>query len=124
MLTATKIEFIKNLIQYEYDNQYYDFHNDYTCNFISISNNKLFFRFKHIKNSSIVHLNFLEVDIVIIEFFNNKFDQTLIIDTIYRGRYESKGKLMEVSDNGKGYFYAEFDEGQKLEFWAKGIMIT
>jgi len=46
------------------------------------------------------------------------------IDTLYRGRFETKGKLKELSDDRRGYFYLEFYEGQKIEFWAEYIVLN
>ena len=68
-------------------------------------------------------LKFTDVNITTIDFFNLKEVEGLTIDTLYRGRAELDGELIEVSEDGKGYFYLEFYEGQKLEFWAKYISV-
>lgn len=123
MIAATSIEFIKNLAQYDYDNRYYDFHNDYSCEKISYSDSILLIVFKSLIDSLFLSLKFTEVKITTIDFFNVKEMEGLTLDNLYRGRAELNGELIEVSENGKGYFYLEFYEGQKLEFWAKSVNV-
>jgi hypothetical protein len=45
------------------------------------------------------------------------------LDTLYRGRVESNGELIEISEDGKSYFYLEFYEGQRIEFWARWLVL-
>ncbi|WP_367916113.1 hypothetical protein [Leadbetterella sp. DM7] len=121
MKAAISIEFIKNLAQYDYNNHYYDFHNDYSCEKISYSDSILLIVFKNLIDGLLLSLKFTEVKITTIDFFNVKEIEGLTLDNLYRGRTQLNGDLIEVSEDGKGYFYLEFYEGQKLEFWAKGI---
>ncbi len=120
MIAATSIEFFKNLAQYDYNNQYYDFHNDYNCEKLSYSDGILIILFKSLIDGIFLSLKFTDVKIVTLDFFNVK---DLTLDNLYRGRSELNGELIEVSEDGKGYFYLEFYEGQKLEFWSNGIKI-
>ncbi|ATL49402.1 hypothetical protein COR50_20700 [Chitinophaga caeni] len=123
MKLATSIEFIKNLAQYDYNNHYYDFHNDYSCEKISYSDSILLIVFKSLIDGLFLSLKFTEVKITTVDFFNVKEIEGLTLDNLYRGRVELNGELIEVSENGRGYFYLEFYEGQKMEFWAKDIGI-
>jgi len=123
MKLATSIEFIKNLVQYDYNNHYYDFHNDYSCEKISYSDSILLIVFKSLIDGLFLSLKFTEVKITTVDFFNVKEIEGLTLDNFYRGRVELNGELIEVSENGRGYFYLEFYEGQKMEFWAKDIGI-
>lgn len=123
MIVATSIEFIKNLIQLEYDNRYYDLHNDYNCEKVSYSTGELLIKLKSLTDGDLLFLKFMDVEITSMDFFNVKEIAGLTLDSIYRGRVEFNGELKEVSEDGKGYFYLEFYEGQKLEFWAKGLGI-
>jgi len=123
MINATSIEFFKNLTQYDYDNRYYDFHNDYSCEKLSYSDGVLLFLFKSLIGDIFLSLKFTGVKIITLNFFNVKDVENLTLDNLYRGRVELNGELIEVSEDGKGYFYLEFYEGQKLEFWANGISI-
>lgn len=121
MITATSIEFFKNLVQYDYDNRYYDFHNDYNCEKLSYSDGILLILFKSLVGEILLSLKFTDVKIITLDFFNVKDVENLTLDNLYRGRYELNGDLIELSEDGKGYFYLEFYEGQKLEFWAKSV---
>jgi len=119
MIASISIELFKNLAQYYYDNQYYDFHNDYSCKKIFYSNGLLTFQFKSLIEDIWVALTFLEVNVVMLNFFNINRIKDLTLDNLYRGRTEINGELVETAGNGKCYFYLEFYEGQKMEFWAK-----
>ncbi|HRB70534.1 MAG: hypothetical protein E2604_10125 [Flavobacterium sp.] len=121
MIAATSIEFFKNLAQYDYDNRYYDFHNDYGCEKLSYSNGILLILFKSLVDGGLLSFKFTDVIIITLDFFNVKEVENLTLDNLYRGRAELNGDVIEISEDGKGYFYLEFYEGQKLEFWAKGI---
>ncbi len=37
---------------------------------------------------------------------------------------KNHGQLMKVSESNKGYFYLEFVEGQKFEFWAMAMIFS
>jgi len=121
MITATSIEFFKNLAQHDYHNRYYDFHNDYNCEKLSYSNGILLILFKSLVGGILLSLKFTDVKIITLDFFNVKGVENLTLDNLYRGRYELNGDLIELSEDGKAYFYLEFYEGQKLEFWAKSV---
>jgi hypothetical protein len=123
MLAAISIELFKNIAQYDFDNQYYDFHNDYSCQKLSYSNGVLSILFKSLLDGVLLSLKFTNVEIAILYFFNIKEVENLTLDSLYRGRVEFNGNLIESSKYGKGYFYLEFYEGQKLEFWAKYLIL-
>ena len=123
MVATISIEFFKNLTQSDYNNRCYDFHNDYNCEKIYYSKGILLLMLKKISSRNFLSLKFTDVNITTIDFFNLKEVEGLTIDTLYRGRAELDGELIEVSEDGKGYFYLEFHEGQKLEFWAKYISV-
>jgi hypothetical protein len=123
MIDATSIEFFKNLTQHDYDNRYYDFHNDYNCEKLSYSDGILLILFRSLVSGVLLSLKFTEVKITTLDFFNVKETKNLTLDNLYRGRFELNGDLIETSKDGKGYFYLELYEGQKLEFWAKDISI-
>ncbi len=123
MIAAASLELFKNLAQHDYDNRYYDFHNDYNCEKLSYSDGILLILFTSLADGILLSLKFTEVRITALDFFNVKDARNLILDNLYRGRYELNGKLIEFSEDGKGYFYIQFYEDQKLEFWAKSIDI-
>ena len=114
MINVTLIPLFENLIQYKFSNIYYDFHNDYYCQKLFYSDNELFIYLNHIKENKNVIFNFINVTIANFSFYPPiKETEGFTIDTLYRGRFETKGKLKELSDDRRGYFYLEFYEGQK-----------
>ncbi|RXK85614.1 hypothetical protein [Filimonas effusa] len=123
MIAATSIEFINDLAQYHYNNHYYDFHNDYTCGQIVYTGKTLALQLNNNTDNSLISLKFTDVIITAINFFNVEETTQLTIDSLYRGRLELNGELIETSEDGNGYFYLEFYEGQKLEFWARSVGI-
>ena len=87
------------------------------------SNGILLLLFKSLINDSSCSLEFSDVHITAVEFFNLKEAEGLALDNLYRGRTEFNDELIEVSKDGRGYFYLEFYGGQKLEFWARRIVL-
>jgi hypothetical protein len=124
MISAISIELFVNLAQYNYNGRYYDFHNDFYCELVSYSDSILQIRFREISNGIRVSLKFADTKIIKFEFSPSGNDEGLTIDTIYRGRGEFNGELSEISKNTQGYFYLEFYEGQKIEFWAGSLGIS
>lgn len=124
MLLAKSIEVFKNLVQYDYNNQYYDFHNDYNCEKLTYSDGILLIMFKSVFGEIMVSLKFTEVKIQNMDIFNVRDVENLTIDNLYRGRTELNGDLVEFTETGKGYFYLDFYEGQRMEFWASELSIV
>lgn len=56
------------------------------------------------------------------EFDFTETMKTLTIDNLFRGKFEIDGALTEF-ENNRGYFYLEFYEGQKIEFWSESLSI-
>jgi len=123
MISTNTIEILKDLSEFEFENQVYDFHNDYDCKKICFENGTLILMFQKRVSGFLLSLKFHGVDISKALFFNISSIENLTIDTIYRGRVVVNEVLLELSNNGTAYFYLEFCEGQTLEFWAESIVI-
>lgn len=124
MIQVKTIALFENLSQYDFESQYYDLHNDFCCVRILLNgDDALVIVFESVIDKSLVMLRFQDVVLEKFEYFNSQEVENLTIDNLYRGRVEIDGKLKEFSDDGKGYFYLEFDEGQKMEFWSKGLTV-
>lgn len=124
MIIAKTIEFFKDLSQYSYDGQYYDLHNNYDCQKISFINGVLLVEFINIVDGALLSLKFTDVKITKALLFNSRnVEGSTTIDNIYRGRMEMDGELIDVSKDGRAYFYLEFYEGQVFEFWAQSVGI-
>ena len=123
-INAKNIELFKNLAQFEFDNIYYDFHNDFDCTKISLINNCIILLLKHTINNSIVELKFLNAEIFKLDFEFNIENNVLTLDNFYRGRFESNGELMEFNTEQKSFYYLEFYEGQTFELFCEAIEIV
>ncbi len=123
-MNANDIELFKNLSQEEYNGKYFDFHNDYDCvKVILFVDGFLTLIFRNIVNKQMVKLKFSDVTISTMDFFNFNKVENLTIDNLYRGKAELEGELVELKNGNIGYFFLEFDEGQKLEFWSSGVEV-
>jgi hypothetical protein len=121
-IKTSQIELFKNIIQGDFDGNYYDLHNDFNCIKITIEKGVLSLIFRNIHSSFLISLKFLNVNITFFEFDLKEKIETLTIDNLYRGRFEVDEKLIEYK-NEDGYFYLEFYEGQKMEFWSKSLIV-
>ena len=123
-MIASKIDLLKNISQFEYQNDFFDLHNDYDFTGFTLDSNKvLTFNFKHFQGTRVVGLSFQNVILTKISFLNsevNEDDRT--IDNIYRGRYEMDGALIELDSSGRGYFYLELYSGKSFEFWTDELI--
>jgi hypothetical protein len=123
-MKSKSIDLFENLSQGEYEGKYFDFHNDFDCvKILLLPSRFLILLFKNILNGEFVRMKFAHVSIRKMEFFNFNKVENLTIDNLYRGRVEIDGDLLEFKDGDIGYFYLEFDEGQKLEFWSSGFIV-
>jgi hypothetical protein len=123
-MKSKSIDLFENLSQGEYEGKYFDFHNDFDCvKILLLPSGFLILLFKNILNGEFVKMKFTHVSIRKMEFFNFNKVENLTIDNLYRGRVEIDGDLLEFKDGDIGYFYLEFDEGQKLEFWSSGFIV-
>ncbi|MCD8031004.1 MAG: hypothetical protein LUF85_09350 [Bacteroides sp.] len=123
MILATTIHLFDNLSQYTYNDNYVDFHNTTTLERILFFDKVLMLKFKHNTSGKFLSLKFTDVRMSQIDYFNSEGVKGLTIDNLYRGRFENKGTLKDISEDGRAYFYLETYEGQKMEFWAKEIGI-
>lgn len=114
-IRTKNIDFFEDLTQYGN----YDFHNDYVCKEINYLDSELILSMKD-ANDTIVCINFEEV-LVVKAYINVSED--LVIDNLYRGRFETNGYLIDIFNDEYSYFYLEFYNGTKLEFWAKYLKI-
>lgn len=121
-IKSKDIALFRNLSQFDFEGNYYDLHNDFNCIQIKIEKGILFFIFRNILTSVIVNVKFLCPQIVALDFDLREKFENLTIDNLYRGKFECKGVLKEF-ENEKGYFYLEFYEGQKFEFWSESIVV-
>lgn len=123
IIKAEEMKLFKNLAVFQYENIYYDFHNGFDFKRILLTNNNIELQFKHTSNGNVVLLIFSKAEIVKLDFEFTNNNGVLTIDNLYRGRFEVEGKLEEFNVEQKSYYYLEFYEGQKLEFFCETIKL-
>jgi hypothetical protein len=121
-INSDKIELFQNISQFDIGDTNYDFHNDFECVKVKFQDGILSLIFQHIVNKYLVSLSFQKTTLTFCEFEFIMALESLTIDNLYRGKFESKGELIEF-ENTRGYFYLEFYEGQKVEFWSESICV-
>ena len=123
IIAAKDIDLFENLAQWDAGGIYYDFHNDFICSQIKFNVNLTLY-IKGIKDDSIIEVSFRNATLINFEFAILPDDKELIIDLLYRGRFEKDGQLLDISDDGSSYFYLEFYDEQKIEFFSSSISIV
>ncbi len=122
MLVAQRIPLFENLSQFDFGDGFIDFHNDFNCTKVKFESNILTLTFAAINSQDQVSVEFYGVLLTCFDFCFIDSSDAGTIDTLYRGRFEINNTLIEF-EKGKGYFYLEFYEGQRLEFWSEGLKI-
>lgn len=122
-IDAIEIALFRDLSQFDLGDNYYDFHNEFDCIKIQMANNAFILLFKSITHDEIISFRLLNVEITGFKFDVSSTSNDFTIDNIYRGRTEKNGQLIE-SNNGKAYFYIDFQEGLSLELWSDGIEVS
>jgi hypothetical protein len=121
-MKAKDIELFQNLSQSRFGENYYDFHNDYNCIKIVFKDNCLILLFRAIVDGQMISIKFKKITFVTFDFEFIEEIKTLTIDNMYRGKCEVSGELVEFKGDC-GYFYLEFYEGYRMEFWSNSIII-
>lgn len=122
-LSAKEIPLFENLAQFEFDQAYYDFHNDFICEQIIFENSCIDLLMKHRINNEKFLLRFLSAEIIKINYLFIINNNGLTIDNLYRGRFQLDGNLFECNNDQKSYFYLEFYEGQTMEFFCDSVEV-
>lgn len=119
-LIATEIKLFEDLSYFDYEQNSFDLHNDFDCKKIQFEDNVIILIFKKINTNVFIFLKFQNTNITHFNF-NFKINEALTVDNLYRGKLEVDGNLKEFNNN-KGYFYLEFYNEQKIEFWSDLIL--
>lgn len=121
-IKSDKIKLFENLSQFDFDNCSMDLHNDFECLKVKFHNNILILVFQNIVSKFLISISFQKTTMTFFEFDFTETMKTLTIDNLFRGKFEIDGALTEF-ENNRGYFYLEFYEGQKIEFWSESLSI-
>jgi hypothetical protein len=130
MTKFSEIELFKDLTMLgKDDNKTYDLHNEYNCFAITYDSNfnALLIAFDPVNKNLLeakICLSFEEVSIVKFELTLPNSKDSVTINSFYRGRFEKNGELFEYSAKNQGYFYVEFENGSKFEFFSRGFQLS
>lgn len=124
IIKANKIKLFENIAQFDIEGIYYDFHNDYSCTRVSLSEDSLELMFLKSLSDEKISLRFLEVEIFMLDLMFCEINKGLTIDSIYRGRFEVGGFLNEFNEMNKSFIYIEFYEGQAIELFCERIEVS
>lgn len=115
-------ELLNNIAQLECDAGYFDFHNDFNCTGLLLDQEKLVLNMKHSVTGVNIGLVFSGVTFAKVDFsYEKPVLENLTMDSLYRGRFEIDGNLYEYDSMNRSYFYLEFYEGHKIEFFSSGL---
>jgi hypothetical protein len=129
MIELTDVELFKDLTLIEQDGNTYDLHNDYDCIDLSYDKESESINIVFEKHSSKslgndkICLLFKNVTVAKFYLFFIRTEDTSTINSFYRGKFENDGELFERSSGGAGYFYIEFEKGDKFEFFSKKVLL-
>lgn len=123
MILAQSIEILADLTRPEHQGQLFDLHGMLHFEKISFDNGILTMAFRDNSGANKLALVFHTVTLNRFTFMNTTDEFTWTLDLLYRGRVEVGGKLIELADDGRGYFYCDFLEGQTVEFWSMGMEV-
>jgi hypothetical protein len=76
LLFAKSIELFENLCQYEYDDDYYDLHNDYDCESVSLKETVLYINFKQEVIGKSISLVFTDAEVKQFDFLMQQIRKT------------------------------------------------
>lgn len=116
ILDITNFQLFENMLFFEMGNTHYDLHNEYDFEKTIFSNEKLEIFFK--KQDISIVMTFLNVEIKGFDIMQFRIDSELVIDNLYRGRFLDDGQLLEKDQLNRNYFYLEFTQSAKLEFFS------
>lgn len=122
MKSISEIHILSDLSVLTGQSGYTDFHNDCCSQRFRLM---VSLHFEKLDRTLNLVLRFWNVEMTKVDCLSD-IDRAMIasIDTLYRGRYEKDGKLIDLSGDGKGYFYLDFVEGLSMEILASGISFT
>jgi hypothetical protein len=118
MIDLTKMELFENLLVFKTEKDVIDLHNDFKCQSIEYDREvrSIKFIFKDKGNDLVLQFNDAVLNKVNL-LFNRTVDSS-ILNNFYRGRFELDGKLFEYTEEGRGYYYLEFEEGDIFEIFS------
>lgn len=111
------------LVCFEYKGSHIDLHNNFNCCELRLENDRMTFTFQEIQGPKKVQIVFERVILKVLNLVFLEKDDMETIVLFYRGGYVYEGNCMYVVDEVKAYFYCDFYEGLKLEFFAEEVSI-
>lgn len=122
MLDLTEFALFESLLIFETSNGVIDLHNDYECHGIEYDFESQCLKCSF-KGSGNLILEFRNVIIAKLNLLLQLTSDSGTLNNFYRGRFEINGTLYECSNEGRRYFYLEFEAGDALELYAGNVFL-
>ncbi len=122
MKELSDVEMFKSLLNLEMEGAYIDLHYDYDCLNVLYDFEEQYLKLFFAGDKSLI----LEFRDVVITKLNLQLQETSgrgTLNSFYRGRFEINGTLYEASEEGRRYFYLEFEGGDALELYANDVFL-
>ncbi len=122
MIDLTQVELFEFQLIFHMEDRIVDLHNDYKCETIIYDFEKQLLRCSFIGELRI----FLDFGGASVKKINVLFERTLdssTLNSFYRGRFEQNGNLLEFTEDGKGYYYLEFENGDSFELHSSKVLL-
>ena len=125
-LKLIKPELFRNLIEIDFQGIYYNLHNDFKCIKVNFNrgNNILSLKFKREIDNLYLNVILFETKIDVFDLVNLEVLNYFTLDLLYRGRFEKSGKLLEFDESGFSFYYLEFTNETKINFFCDYLIVT
>ena len=126
-INITHSPLFENLAFLQLDDFYMDAHNDFHFSQFQFEQQtqRLTITFRSLNESpSIVEYVLEEVEFIECSITQFQQHTQIILDNLYRGRFESNNILLEKSENGKVCFYIDFIENILIELLTSKVIVN
>jgi hypothetical protein len=129
MIELSEIELFKDLtLLEESGKRIFDLHNEYNCIGVTYDSNSgtiniAFEPLDKNRAGNRVCLFFEGAAITKSEYVLSNTRDSSTVSSFYRGRFEKNDELFEYSAENQGYFYLEFENGTRFEFFSKRLQL-
>lgn len=123
-IKASELTLFESLIEFDFDGNHYDLHNTFACDNISYNASELELLFTHVDQTTTFSITLKGCDIAKLNIDFTESDTQIVIDSLYRGRYELEGEVHELKDDVQAYLYIDFVGGYSIECYCTTILIS
>lgn len=127
-IDLTHSELFKSFDEIEGDGFDVDLHNEFKCDSINFKNQKteliLSFMIEPKFARKVNRIDIVFEDVRLESFFlkkDNESPDEWTINNIYRGRFQKEEDVLELSNDGRSYYYIDFYQDYSFELFARDV---